>query len=47
MQTITNTNRVTVHSLQGVLIRVAANYKDALQDLPKGFYIINGRKIAY
>lgn len=45
MQTITNTNRVTVHSLQGVLVRVAANYKDALQDLSKGCYIINGRKI--
>ena len=36
---------VRVHSLQGVLIRTTSNYVDALKDLPKGFYIINGRKI--
>ena len=37
--------RVTVHSINGMLIRLTDNYPDALRDLPKGIYIINGRKI--
>lgn len=38
--------RVAVHSIQGTFVRLTDNYPDALRDLPKGIYIINGRKIA-
>ena len=41
----TDKERVTVHSINGMLIRLTDNYPDALRDLPKGIYIINGRKI--
>ena len=37
--------RVAVHTIQGTLVRLTDDYSDALRDLPKGIYIINGRKI--
>ena len=35
-----------VFTPQGTLVRQAANYRDALQGLPRGLYIVNGRCVA-
>ena len=34
-----------VYNLQGVCVRKAATVADALESLPKGLYIVNGKKI--
>lgn len=43
--TTTSTNgRYYVYTIQGMMIRAADNYADAIQQLPRGIYIVNGKK---
>ena len=34
-----------VYTIQGILLRKAASYQDAVNNLPHGVYIVNGRKV--
>ncbi len=36
---------ISVHNLQGIFIRNAENMSEALDNLPSGIYIVNGKKI--
>lgn len=43
--TATSTNgRYYVYTIQGIMIRATDNYSDAIQQLPRGIYIVNGKK---
>ncbi len=39
--------RLTVYNLRGILILKDVTIKEAAERLPKGMYIINGRKVAF
>ena len=43
--TVPDSKVIRVHSINGILIRSANDYNEAIQGLPKGIYIINGKKI--
>lgn len=36
---------VEVYTLQGVKVRTAASYAEAMENLPQGLYIVNGKKV--
>lgn len=38
-------SEVDVYSVNGIMIKKAVQYENALKDLPKGIYIINGKKV--
>lgn len=38
-------SEVDVYNVNGIMIKKGVQYKDALKDLPKGIYIINGKKV--
>ena len=41
----TNNPHVIIYNLQGTLVREAESYQEAVQGLPHGIYILNGKKI--
>lgn len=43
--TTTTGRGYNVYSVQGTMVRTCATYQDAVNSLPRGIYIVNGRKV--